>query len=163
MSYAVGHGPATDLLFRCVMSSLWVLIICDYIVAFCYSTIVRWAAISVAFVGNVSVSTFPWQRLRIQRGKRGVIYAVHAEDLKRRESGQSVKLSSAREAEKRWGYSWVDSWQDFCTGDCDKRAWGREAKESALLEAVARQRQQAGRGLAGAVVICELWRLAVAL
>jgi hypothetical protein len=43
----------------------------------------------------------------------------------------------------------------------------REAEESALLEAVARERlmkaQQAGKGLAGAVVICELLRLAVAL
>jgi hypothetical protein len=38
---------------------------------------------------------------------------------------------------------------------------------SPLLEAVTRERlvktQQAGKGLAGAVVICELWRLAVAL
>jgi hypothetical protein len=42
-----------------------------------------------------------------------------------------------------------------------------EAHESALLEAVAREwlmkTQQAGKGLAGAVVICELWRLAVTL
>jgi hypothetical protein len=42
-----------------------------------------------------------------------------------------------------------------------------EAEESPLLEAVTRQRlaktQHAGKGLAGAVVICELWRLAVAL
>jgi hypothetical protein len=43
----------------------------------------------------------------------------------------------------------------------------REAEESPLLEAVARERlvktQQAGKSLAGTVVICELWRLAVAL
>jgi hypothetical protein len=43
----------------------------------------------------------------------------------------------------------------------------REAEESALLEAIARERlvktHRAGRGLADAVVICELWRLAVAL
>jgi hypothetical protein len=43
----------------------------------------------------------------------------------------------------------------------------REAEESPLLEAVAREglvkTQQAGKGLADAVVICELWRLAVAL
>jgi hypothetical protein len=43
----------------------------------------------------------------------------------------------------------------------------REAEESPLLEAVAKERlvkiQQAGKGLAGAVVICELWRLAIAL
>jgi hypothetical protein len=36
-----------------------------------------------------------------------------------------------------------------------------------LLETVVRERlvkiQQAGKGLAGAVVVCELWRLAVVL
>jgi hypothetical protein len=46
-------------------------------------------------------------------------------------------------------------------------AWAREAKESPLLEAVTRERlvkiQQAGHRLADAVVICEMWRLAVAL
>jgi hypothetical protein len=43
----------------------------------------------------------------------------------------------------------------------------REIKESPLVEAVARERlvktQQAGKGLAGAVVVYELWRLAVVL
>jgi hypothetical protein len=43
----------------------------------------------------------------------------------------------------------------------------REAEEAPLLEAVAREllvkTQQAGKCLAGAVVICELLRLAVAL
>jgi hypothetical protein len=42
-----------------------------------------------------------------------------------------------------------------------------EAEESPLLEAVARERlvktKRAGKGLAGAVVISELWRLVVAL
>jgi hypothetical protein len=42
-----------------------------------------------------------------------------------------------------------------------------EAEESLLLEAIARERlvktHQAGKDLAGAVVICELWRLAVVL
>jgi hypothetical protein len=46
-------------------------------------------------------------------------------------------------------------------------ACAREAEESPALEAVAKKRlvnrQQDGKGLAGAVVICELWRLAVAL
>jgi hypothetical protein len=42
--------------------------------------------------------------------------------------------------QKKWGYSWVDSWQEFCTGGCDKRTWAREAEESPLLEAVARER-----------------------
>jgi hypothetical protein len=37
-----------------------------------------------------------------------------------------------------------------------------EVEESPLLEAVARKRL-AGKSLAGAVMICELWRLAVAL
>jgi hypothetical protein len=44
---------------------------------------------------------------------------------------------------------------------------GAEAEESPLLEAVTRQRllktQQAGKYLAGGVVISELWRLAMAL
>jgi hypothetical protein len=43
----------------------------------------------------------------------------------------------------------------------------RKAKESPLSEAVSRERlmkaQQAGKGLASALLICELWRLAVAL
>jgi hypothetical protein len=45
--------------------------------------------------------------------------------------------------------------------------WAREAEECPLLEAVAKERlvktQKAEKSLAGAVVICELWRLAVAL
>jgi hypothetical protein len=43
----------------------------------------------------------------------------------------------------------------------------REAEESPLLETVTRERlvktQKAGKGLASAVVICELWRLVVVL
>jgi hypothetical protein len=57
--------------------------------------------------------------------------------------------------------------REFCTGGCEERTSGREAKESQLLEAVARERlvkrQQAGKGLVGAVVICKLWRLELAL
>jgi hypothetical protein len=52
-------------------------------------------------------------------------------------------------------------------GGCEDRACAREAEKSLLLEAVARERlmkaQQPGKGLAGAVVICETWRLAIAL
>jgi hypothetical protein len=55
----------------------------------------------------------------------------------------------------------------FCTEVCQERTWAREAEESTLLEAVARERlvrtQQAGKGLPGALVICEFWRLVVAL
>jgi hypothetical protein len=43
----------------------------------------------------------------------------------------------------------------------------REAKESPLLEAVTRERlvntQKAGKGLAGAVVICKVWISAMSL
>jgi hypothetical protein len=63
-----------------------------------------------------------------------------------------------------------DNWGirvQFCTGICEERTRAREAEESSLLEAAARERlvktQQAGKDLAGVVVICELWRLAVAL
>jgi hypothetical protein len=42
-----------------------------------------------------------------------------------------------------------------------------EAEESPLLEAIAREHlvktHKAGKGLTGAVVICELWRLAISL
>jgi hypothetical protein len=53
----------------------------------------------------------------------------------------------------------------FCTGLCEEKTWRREAEQSPLLEAVARERQvkkqQVRKGLACAVVIYELWRLAV--
>jgi hypothetical protein len=52
-------------------------------------------------------------------------------------------------------------------GGWEDRIRAREDEESALLEAVARERlvniQQAGKGLVDAVVICELWRSAVAV
>jgi hypothetical protein len=87
--------------------------------------------------------------------------------MKRRELGQPVQLSSAREAEKRWCYSWVDNWQESWTGDCGKRTWTCEVEESPLLVAIAREwlvkTQQAGKGLASAVVrICEVWKLSIA-
>jgi hypothetical protein len=55
----------------------------------------------------------------------------------------------------------------FCTGGYEDRTRAREAEESPLVEAIARERlmktQQAGKCLAGTVVICEMWRFAVAL
>jgi hypothetical protein len=55
----------------------------------------------------------------------------------------------------------------FRSGSCEERTWTSEAEWSPLLEAVAKERlvktKQAGKGLAGTVVICELWRLAVGL
>jgi hypothetical protein len=48
-------------------------------------------------------------------------------------------------------------------GGCDKRTWGRLAEESAILEAVTRERlvttKQAGKGLAGGGVICNEWSI----
>jgi hypothetical protein len=48
-----------------------------------------------------------------------------------------------------------------------ERTAAREAEESPQLEAVARKRmvktQQAGKDIASAVVVCELWRLVMAL
>jgi hypothetical protein len=45
--------------------------------------------------------------------------------------------------------------------------WAREAEESLLLEAVARERlvktMQAGEDLVFAAVICKVWKLAIAL
>jgi hypothetical protein len=96
----------------------------------------------------------------------GVFCSVRAKWLQRKELEQPVQLSSSKKAEKKWRYSWVVSWQEFCMGGCEDRTWGREDEESPLLDAVARERlitQQAGKGLAGAVMIGELWRSAVAL
>jgi hypothetical protein len=52
-------------------------------------------------------------------------------------------------------------------GVCEERTSSCEAEESPLLETIASEwlvkTQQAGKGLGCAVVICELWRIAVAL
>jgi hypothetical protein len=62
--------------------------------------------------------------------------------------------------------TWLELSQ-FCTGVCEEETSAREAEEFRLLEAAPRERpektQQDGEGLARAVVICELWILAVAL
>jgi hypothetical protein len=46
---------------------------------------------------------------------------------------------------------------------CEERTSSREAEESPLLEAVAKEwlmkTQQAGKRVSGSMVICELWRL----
>jgi hypothetical protein len=51
--------------------------------------------------------------------------------------------------------------------EAEDRTRACEAEEFPLLEAAVREQlvktQQAGKGLAGAMVICELWRLTVAL
>jgi hypothetical protein len=51
---------------------------------------------------------------------------------------------------------------EFCAGNCEDRTWAREAKEAPLLGTFASERlvktKQPGKGLASAVLICELWR-----
>jgi hypothetical protein len=81
----------------------------------------------------------------------GVFYVVRAEELTWKQLGRPAQLSDDRQ---------------FCTGGCEDRTWAREAEESTLLEAVTRERlvkKAGGKSLAGAVAICELWRLTVAL
>jgi hypothetical protein len=63
----------------------------------------------------------------------------------------SVEL--LREAEKRWRYSWVDSWQEFCMDGCDMRTWAHEAEDTAGWKRLRRC----------AVVICEVWKSAIAM
>jgi hypothetical protein len=57
--------------------------------------------------------------------------------------------------------------RELRTGVCEERISVREAEESPLLEAAVRERlvktQHDGKSLAGAVGICELLRLAMAL
>jgi hypothetical protein len=56
---------------------------------------------------------------------------------------------------------------EFCTGGCEDRTWAREAEESPLLKAVARERlvntRQTRKCLADVVVIYKVWRLTIEL
>jgi hypothetical protein len=56
---------------------------------------------------------------------------------------------------------------EFCTGGCEDRTLAREDEESTLLGAVARERLMKDRrleeGSEGAMVICKVCRLAIAL
>jgi hypothetical protein len=58
-------------------------------------------------------------------------------------------------------------WRESSSREAVKRTSARETEESPLFEAIVRKRlvktQQARKGLAFPVVICELWRLAIAL
>jgi hypothetical protein len=63
------------------------------------------------------------------------------------------------------GVKWPPAWElsvdrHFRTVGCEDRTWAREAEEYPLLETVARERlvnkQQTGKDLPGAVVICGL-------
>jgi hypothetical protein len=57
--------------------------------------------------------------------------------------------------------------REFCMGGFEEETRAREAEESPLLEAVAREQlmktERDVKGLASAVVICRVWSLAVKL
>jgi hypothetical protein len=96
-----------------------------------------WAGISKQTMGrrpllcNSAVNTFPLKRLRMQRWKRGFVYAVRAEELKA----------------ENWGNNSVE----LCKGGWEEKIRAQEAEKSPLLEAAARQRllkpQQPGEDL----------------
>jgi hypothetical protein len=59
---------------------------------------------------------------------------------------------------------WDKISREFYVRSYEERTWAHEAEESPLLEAFARERLvKTQQGLGGAVVICELWRIVVAL
>jgi hypothetical protein len=75
-------------------------------------------------------------------------------------------MQQAREAEKRWHYSSVIN-ERSSAWEAVKKGLKCVKLKNPLLDAIAKEQlvktQQAAKGLAGAVAISELWRLAVAL
>jgi hypothetical protein len=73
-----------------------------------------------------------------------------------RTDGNVINRKSFQEVNRKWLNQF-----------CEERTWAREVEEFPLLEAVTRKRlvktQQTRKGLAGAVMIFQLWRFAVAL
>lgn len=127
----------------------------------CYATIVVWAVISDPFLGSGLINSFPRQRLRMQWRKCDVFYTVHAEELKRTEVEQPVQLNSAREAVPEVTVD-KNSWRAALTRrhECVQlKNPYVDAKERLM------KTHQAGKkkNLAGAVVVCKLWKSAIAL
>jgi hypothetical protein len=52
----------------------------------CIAVAMLWAVISDPFLGHGSVNTFPRQRLRMQREKWDVVYAVPAMELSKKDN-----------------------------------------------------------------------------
>jgi RNase H-fold protein (predicted Holliday junction resolvase) len=73
-----------------------------------------------------------------------------------KEDNWGDQVSSVRETVKKRGRR-----KEFCKRVWDERTSAHEAEESPLSKTVTRERtvktQQARKGLAAAVVICELW------
>jgi hypothetical protein len=143
--------------------------VCEYIVEY-RPTAMQWFYIKRPLLGNAHNNSYCW--------KRGVFYVLCAVAVFRQRFGKHVPVAMDMKAttkEQRFlcGPCWevmtrtieVMSSVELCTGGCEAKTWARKAEESPLLEAVAEEQlvkiQQAGKGLVGAVVICELWILAV--
>jgi hypothetical protein len=99
----------------------------------------REANIPDPFLGNGSVNTFPLQQIRMQQsiaGKRVFLRGPCWDVIRKRKS-------------------------QLRNGGQPGMAWAREAEEPSLLETIATERLmktvQAGKGLAGTMVICKLW------
>jgi hypothetical protein len=93
-----------------------------------------------SFIGNGLVNMFPRQGIRTQSyyWKRDFLLGPCQVGIRKTIRATKLVISIQLRVE-------------FCKGGCEDRTWAREAEESSLLEAVARERlmktQQAGRGL----------------
>jgi hypothetical protein len=110
----------------------------------------------------VAVVTSFYQAVALQRLMGGIYEARHWHGLRcpvatTMETGCFLR-SPCRDVITRTVCSVSSVERQFCTGGCEDRTWEREAEESTLLEAVARERlvktQQAGKSSAGGVVNC---------
>jgi hypothetical protein len=90
------------------------------------------------------------------------MYSIRSVERGYKEDNWGNRVSSVREFVKK-----RDNWKRTGSEQPSREDLSAEDEESPLLEAVTRERlvktRQAGKSLTGAVVICELWRLAVAL
>jgi hypothetical protein len=116
----------------------------------------RWA-----FLVNDSVNTFLPQRLRIEQKKNWVLWTRSAPGSYKEEKWGKQFSWALQVRMRRERYGWQLSVRS--SGVCEDRTWEREAKESALLETVARERlvkTAVWKGLNRCWSY--LWRLAIA-
>jgi hypothetical protein len=89
-----------------------------------YATNVKWEVISHPFLGNGSVNTFPRQRLCMQRGKRGVVYAVRVEELQRKRNGAASSVELCKRDNRDGAITSCQLTElrvQVCTEDCEDR------------------------------------------